>query len=70
MMWHEEYEHEEFGEIIVCWMGKQPDRSHLIAIQCDLWTPAAEVAACIKWARNLHGCETLEGGDGGTAQFQ
>jgi len=61
------YEHDRFGEIKVVWEGDPPERAHLIAIQCDLWTPAEEVEACVKWARNLQSHGSCEGGAGGTA---
>ena len=66
MIWSEVYEHDRFGQIEVVWRGELGERSHLIAIQSDLWTPVEEVEDCIRWARNLQCCETGEGGDGGT----
>ena len=67
MSWSEFYEHEEFGEIQVIWHGLCPDRSSLIAIQPDLWTPAAEVDDCLKWAegtfRARSGNSNMRGGE-------
>ena len=63
MIWSETYEHAEFGEIEVSWLGVAPDRSHLIAMQADLWTPAEEVAACIEWARNVQDGYMTRGDD-------
>ena len=51
MSWCEIYEHSEFGEIRVDWHGEVPDRSRLIAVQPDIFTPAAEVADCLEWIR-------------------
>ena len=65
-MWFEEYEHEEFGEIVVAWDDDEPRRSHLVAISSFLWTPVEEVEACIKWARNLQDDYMTRGGDAGT----
>ena len=55
MAWSEIYEHDEFGEIRVDWHGSCPDRSSLIAIQPDIWTPASEVADCLAWAKGTSG---------------
>ena len=55
MTWKEIYEHDEFGMIEVSWHGSCPDRARLIAIQPDLWTPADEVADCLKWAKGTTG---------------
>ena len=60
-MYTEEYEHAEFGEIAVTWSDR--DRTHLIAIQADFWTPVEEITACIKWARNLQHEAMTRGGD-------
>ncbi len=49
--WIEIYEHAVHGEIALSWQGEEPNRSHLIAIQCDLWTPRSEVDDCLQWAR-------------------
>ena len=62
-IWIEVYEHEEFGEIQLTWLGEAPDRSSLIALQFDLWTLVDEVEDCLKWARSLQRCETGESGD-------
>ena len=67
MFWSEVYEHAEFGTIKISWSGARFGlRSFLIAIEPELWTPAEEVADCIRWARNLQLCEEGEGGDAGT----
>jgi len=66
-MWSEIYEHERFGTIEVTWNDQKPSRTHLIAIQADLWTPADEVAACVEWARNLQDGYMTRGGDAVTA---
>ena len=70
MFWYEVYEHDEFGEIAITWDGEQGRRTHLVAIQADLWTPAEEVEACVRWARNLQYHGDGEGGDGGTSLTQ
>ena len=54
-MWVEVYEHDEFGEIELTWDGQQPSRTHLIALQADLWTPAEEVDDCLEWAKGTSG---------------
>ena len=61
--WSEVYEHAEFGEIEIVWSGRAPSRTHLIAIQSDLWTPDEEVADCERWARNLQYGYVTRGGD-------
>jgi len=66
-VWSEVYEHAEFGEIQVSWLGAAPDRSRLIAMQADLWTPAEEVESCVRWARNLQHDDVTRGGDAVTA---
>ena len=66
-IWCETYEHEEFGEIALSWLGAEGDRSSLIALQSDLWTPVEEVEDCLRWARSLQYSDRCEGGDGGTA---
>ena len=53
MIWSEVYEHPEEGEIEVIWSGSSPERTHLIAIQADLWTTEEAIADCFLWARNL-----------------
>ena len=65
--WSETYEHAEFGEIKITWLGVAPSRTRLLAIEPDLWTPAAEVAACIEWARNLQYGAMARDGDGDAA---
>ena len=59
--WTEVYEHDRFGSIEVTWLDR--DRTHLIAIQSELWTPAEEIAACVEWARNLHDGNMTRGGE-------
>ncbi len=49
--WEEVYEHDQYGEISIVWKGGEPTRSHMIAMQSELWTPAEEVQACLKWVR-------------------
>ena len=54
MTWIETYEHESYGEIELTWAGSAPDRTRLIALQADLWTPQEEVDDCLRWAaRNI-----------------
>ena len=68
--WSEVYEHAEFGEITVSWLGVASDRTHLIAIQSELWTPAEEVEDCVRWVRNLQDDYMTRDGDGDAAAFQ
>ncbi len=63
-MWSEVYEHEEFGEIEVTWNDDPPARTHLMAIQGDLWTPAEEVEDCVRWAQSLQDGYMARDGDG------
>ncbi len=64
MPWTETYEHEEFGEIAVTWFDERPERTHLIAIQADFWTPAEEIEDCLRWARSLQDDDVTRAGDG------
>jgi len=66
--WVEVYEHAKYGVINLCWHGEEPDRSRLIALQSDLWTPAEEIADCLEWARNLQVTLVTRGGDAGAPQ--
>ena len=59
------YEHDEFGSIELFWADEF--RSHLIAMQSEIFTSAEEVEDCLKWARSLQCSDADEGGDGGTA---
>ena len=69
-VWCEVYEHIEFGEISLMWLGAWPDRSRLLSLQADLWTPFEEVEDCLKWARNLQDGDILEGGEAVMAQVR
>ena len=66
-LWLEVYEHAQFGEIELMWLGREPDRSHLIAIQLEFWTPAEEVEDCLEWVRSLQERECTRGGDAVTS---
>ena len=66
--WSEVYEHDTFGKIELTWHGEEPTRSHLIAMQSELWTPTEEVEDCLRWARNLQENGVTRAGDGGTSE--
>ena len=63
-MWFEIYQHEDFGEIVVTWNDRPGTRAHLTAIQGDLWTPAEELADCVRWAQSLQDDYMARDGDG------
>ena len=60
-MFNEQYDHEEYGTITVVW--DSPMRTHLIAMEVDLFTPAEEIADCIRWAWDLQHDASTRGGD-------
>ena len=57
----EVYQHEDFGEMEVCWAG--PDRARLVSLQAGLFVPAEEVEALLEWAQNLQHDDVTRGGD-------